>query len=80
MRGMQIQGDQLTYPYRTEKEQSTLDHMPHSPYAHDDKPFLNTMRYSMSGYDSRDVADKARLDAQGAADNLHSLRKWREAA
>lgn len=67
----------MNYPYRTEEEQSILEHMPHSPYASDDHPFLATQRYSMSGYDPREVDDKSRLDTQGVYDNRYwySLNK-----
>ncbi len=66
------------HPYRDDKTQETLEHMPHSPYAYDDKPYLSTQRYSVSAsFDPKLVADKAALDSQGAAENLWWLNQWR---
>jgi hypothetical protein len=66
------------YPYRDAVTQATLEHMPHSPYDLEDKPFLSTQRYSVSAnFDPQLVADKAALDAQGAADNLYWINQWR---
>jgi hypothetical protein len=59
----------MQYPYRTGIAQAILEHMPSSPYASDDHPYLSTERYSIVGYEPRDVADKKALDAQGAAAN-----------
>ena len=70
--------EQQMYPYRTEDEQAALDHLPNSPYAFDDKPHLSTQRYSMSGYEPRDVKRKAMVDSQGTKDNLWWLNRWRE--
>ena len=66
------------YPYRTDEVQAALEHLQHSPYAFDDMPFLNTQRYSMSGYEPHHIQSKALVDAQGTADNLWWLRKWEE--
>ncbi len=60
----------MIYPHRTEDEQSALEHLPHSPYAFDDNPYLSTQRYSLSGYEPRDVQRKAMVDSQGAKENL----------
>jgi hypothetical protein len=67
-----------SYPYRTEDEQEALDHLPNSPYAFDDLPFINTQRYCLSGYEPRDVQRKAMVDCQGAKDMVHSLEQWKE--
>jgi len=67
----------MNYPYRTDDEQAALNHLAHSPFAFDDKPYLTTQRYSMSGYEPRDVQRKALVDAQGAAENLWWLNHWR---
>lgn len=60
----------MNYPYRTDDEQAALEHLPNSPYAFDDQPYLNTQRYSMSGYEPRDVQRKAMVDTQSAMENL----------
>ena len=70
----------MNYPYRTEDEQAALDHLPNSPYAFDDKPYLSTQRYSMSGYEPRDVQRKAMVDCQGAMEMQYSLAQWKENA
>lgn len=68
----------MNYPYRNEDEQQALEHLPHSPYAFDDKPYLNTQRYSMSGYEIREVERKSLVDAQGAKDMQYSLEAWKK--
>jgi hypothetical protein len=67
----------MNYIYRNDDEQAALEHLPHSPYAFDDKPFLSTQRYSMSGFEPRDVQRKAMVDSQGAKDMLYSLEQWK---
>jgi len=68
----------MEYPHRTDDEQAALEHLPNSPYAFDDRPYLNTQRYSMSGYEPRDVMRKALVDAQGAMENLWWLEHNKE--
>jgi len=68
----------VNYPYRTDREQATLDHLPSSPYASDNTPYLSTARYSIIGYEPRDVEDKRALDMSGAADNAYWYRKTKE--
>ena len=59
------------YPYRDEATQAALDHMPNGPYAQVDAPYLFTARYSLTGFEPRDIEGKAKVDAQGVQDNLH---------
>jgi hypothetical protein len=59
------------YPYRTDAEQSALEHLPHGPFAFSDKPYLSTERYSLSGFEPRDVEEKRLVDMQGIQDNLY---------
>ena len=60
----------MNYKLRTDTEQATLEHLPHSPYFYDDTPHLSTARYSMSGYDPHDVEAKRTLDENAVQDNL----------
>jgi hypothetical protein len=57
------------YPYRDEQQQAALEHLAHGPYASDDKPYLSTQRYSLSGYEPHNIADKQAVDAQGVIEN-----------
>ncbi len=60
----------MMYPHRDDATQAALDHMPHGPYAHIDAPHLYTARYSPTGFEKRDIEDKALVDKQGVQDNL----------
>lgn len=68
----------MSYPYRSDREQATLEHLSSSAYYTDDTPYLSTARYSIIGYEPRDVEDKRALDMQGAADNAYWYRKTKE--
>ena len=57
------------YPYRDDATQAALDHMPNGPYAQVDAPYLFTARYSLTGFEPRDIEGKAKVDAQGVQDN-----------
>lgn len=61
----------MNYPFRSDEQQSALDHLPHGPYAFADKPYLSTMRYSLSGFEPRDIAAKQLVDSQGIEDNTY---------
>ena len=63
----------MTYPYRTDEQQAALDHLPHGPYAFADKPYLSTERYSLSGFEPRDIKNKRMVDEQGIQENTY----WR---
>lgn len=58
------------YPYRTDAEQATLEQLPHGPYAYNDTPHLSVNRYSMIGFEEREVDAKRAVDMQGAQDML----------
>ena len=68
----------MKYPYRTDDEQAALEHLPNSPYAFDDKPYLYTKRLSLSGYEKRDIERKAMVDSQGCAEDLWWFNHWKE--
>ena len=63
----------MNYPYRTDAQQAALEHLPHGPYAFADTPHLMMARYSMSGFEVRDVENKRLVDIQGIADNWCSV-------
>lgn len=67
----------VSYPYRDEATENSFQKLNSSPYAFDDKPYLNTMRYSMSGYEPHHLEAKARVDAQGIQDNLYWYQRSR---
>jgi hypothetical protein len=60
----------MNFPYRSDEQQAALDHVPHGPYAFSDKPYLSTERYSLSGFELRDIEAKKLVDAQGIQDNI----------
>ena len=68
----------MNYPHKTEAEQTTLGHLPHSPYFYDDTPHLSIARYSINGYEPKEVADKRELDVQGVADNAYFYEKTQQ--
>ena len=57
------------YPHRDDATQAALDHMPNGAYAQVDAPYLFTARYSLTGFEPRDIEGKAKVDAQGVQDN-----------
>lgn len=59
----------MQYPFKDDATQAALDHMPSGPYAYVDAPYLFTARYSLTGFEVRDIEDKAKVDAQGIQDN-----------
>ena len=63
----------MSYPYRNDEQQAALDHLPHGPYAFSDKPYLSMERYSLSGFEPRDIVAKRKVDEQGIEDNNY----WR---
>ena len=66
----------MNYPYRSDEQQSALEHLPHSPYASDDTPFNAINKFCLTGYEPVDVINKAMVDVQGTQDNLwHYERK-----
>lgn len=67
----------MNYPYRTDEEQTALEHMPDSPYDTDDQPHLSIARYSLTHYEPREVADKRALDMQGVLDNAYWYNQTR---
>lgn len=66
------------YPTRTDTEQATLEHLPHSPYSYDDKPYLSINRYSVVGFELHEIDSKRALDAHGALDNAYWYNRTRE--
>jgi hypothetical protein len=60
----------MKYPYRSEEQQAALDHIPHGPFVFSDKPYLFTERYSLSGFEPRDIVAKRLVDEQGIQDNI----------
>jgi len=69
----------ISYTYRNDSVQSALEHMAYGPYAHDDKPYLRTQRYSLdSSFEQRDINDKIAIDAQGIKDNVWWYNLTRE--
>ncbi len=59
----------MKYPYRSDEQQAALERLPNSPYAFDDHPYLNTARYSLSGYEPYHIEAKALVDKQNTHDN-----------
>lgn len=57
------------YPHRNDEQQAALDHMPSGPYYACDAPHLFTARYSPTGFEARDIQQKAAVDKQGVQDN-----------
>lgn len=68
----------MSYLYRTDEQQAALDHLPHGPYVFADKPYLSTMRYSLSGFEPRDIAAKQLVDEQGINDNMYWFQKGKD--
>lgn len=67
------------YNFRSDREQTTLEHLPHTAFARDDQPYLSTERYSVNiNYEPRDIADKRSLDMHGTTDNLYWYNKTYE--
>lgn len=61
----------MQYPFRSAAEQAAFERMPSTPFAFDDRPYMNTARVCISGnYEPRDLDAKKLLDLSGAADNL----------
>jgi hypothetical protein len=61
----------MNYPHRTDEQQAALDHLPAGPYYNCDAPHLFTARYSPTGFEKRDIDQKADVDKQGVQDNLY---------
>ena len=59
----------LNYPHRSEEQQDALEHLQHSPYASDDRPFNSISKFCLTGYEPVDVINKAIVDVQGVQDN-----------
>ena len=69
----------MNYPYKDDADLAAIKRLAGSAYAEDDKPFLNTQRYSLNpDYETTDVIAKRRLDMQGALENHWWLKHWKE--
>ncbi len=69
----------MNYPHRNEQEAASLERLPQTMFAEDDKPFLATQRYSLSpDYEPADVAAKQQVDTHGTMDNQYWLNVWKE--
>jgi hypothetical protein len=72
---------QSPFPFRSDAEQSAFERIPFTPFAVEDRPYLNIARVCVAGhYEIRDIAAKRLLDLSGAAENLwwYNWNKTRE--
>jgi hypothetical protein len=69
----------MKFPHKDEKDMAALERLPRTAYAHDDRPYLSTQRYSLSpDFEADDVAAKNRVDTQSAMENQWWMNQWKE--
>ena len=69
----------MKFPHKDEKDMAALKRLPSTAYAHEDRPYLFTQRYSLSpDFEASDVVAKARVDMQSAQENQWWMNQWKE--